>query len=62
MEMTRSQVNIDKVGTMVLDFQDCNNALLMYSLTDDGLNNSIAISRAIPGSARSRHIRPPDLN
>ena len=43
-------VNIDKVGTMVLDFQDCNNALLMYSLTDDGLNNSIAISRAIPGS------------
>ncbi|MFC1695750.1 hypothetical protein ACFL1C_06465 [Pseudomonadota bacterium] len=43
-------VNIDKVGTMVLDFQDCNNALLTYSLTDDGLNNSIAISRAIPGS------------
>ncbi len=43
-------VNTDKVGTMTIDFQDCNNALLTYSLTEEALNNSIAISRAIPGS------------
>ena len=35
---------------MTIDFQDCNNALLTYSLTEEALNNSIAISRAIPGS------------
>lgn len=43
-------VSTDMVGTMAIDFQDCNNALLSYVLTDEGLSNSIAISRAIPGT------------
>jgi hypothetical protein len=43
-------VNTEKVGTMTLDFQDCNNALLSYLLTDESLSNSVAIHRAIPGA------------
>ncbi len=43
-------VSTDKAGTMAIDFQDCSNALLSYELTDEGLANSIAISRAIPGA------------
>ena len=35
---------------MTIDFQDCGNALLVYELTDEGLSNSIAISRVIPGA------------
>jgi hypothetical protein len=38
------------VGTMILDFTDCSNALLTYSLTDDGAEGDIAITRVIPGS------------
>jgi len=36
------------VGTMILDFTDCNNALLTYSLTDNGAEGDIDITRVIP--------------
>ena len=42
-------VNTVKVGTMSLDFSDCSNAQLTYSLTDRGDAGNIAISRVIPG-------------
>jgi hypothetical protein len=38
-----------KVGTMSLDFTDCSNAQLSYSLPDNGAAGDIAISRVIPG-------------
>ena len=38
------------VGTMSIDFTDCNNALLTYSLTDKGAEGDIEITRVIPGS------------
>jgi len=37
-----------KVGTMSLDFTDCSNALLTYSLTDNCAEGDIAITRVIP--------------
>ena len=40
----------DPAGSMNLNFTDCSNALLTYSLTEDGAEGSIAISRAIPGA------------
>jgi len=39
-----------KVGTMSLDFTDCNNAQLTYSLPADSAEGDIAITRVIPGS------------
>jgi len=42
-------VNVGKVGTMTIDFTDCSNAQLTYSLTDDDLAGDMAISRLIPG-------------
>ena len=42
-------VNVGKVGTMTIDFTDCSNALLTYSLTDDDLADDMEISRLIPG-------------
>jgi len=36
------------VGTMNIDFTDCNNALLTYSLTDNGAEGDIDITRVIP--------------
>jgi hypothetical protein len=39
-----------EVGTMTIDFIDCNNARLSYSLTGEGRAGSIQIQRAIPGS------------
>jgi hypothetical protein len=39
----------NKVGTMTIDFTDCSNALLTYSLTDDDLADDMEISRLIPG-------------
>jgi hypothetical protein len=42
-------VEVNKVGTMAIDFTDCSNANLSYSLTDDGLAGDMAISRLIPG-------------
>ena len=41
-------VSTTKVGTMSLDFTDCNHASLTYSLTDDGAEGDIAITRLIP--------------
>ena len=38
-----------KVGTMSLDFTDCSNALLTYSLPAHGAEGDIAITRVIPG-------------
>jgi polyhydroxybutyrate depolymerase len=38
------------VGTMTIDFTDCSHALLTYSLTDEGLEESIQIQRTIPGT------------
>jgi len=40
-----------KLGTMNLDFSDCSNALLTYSLTDDGAEGDVAITRVIPAGA-----------
>ena len=37
------------VGTMSIDFTDCSNALLTYSLPDDGVEGDMAITRVIPG-------------
>jgi hypothetical protein len=42
-------VNPEKVGTMNLDFTDCSNAQLTYSLTDDDLADDMEISRLISG-------------
>jgi len=41
-------INTDKVGTMSIDFRDCSNAKLDYSLTDDGVEGEINITRAVP--------------
>jgi len=42
-------VDTDKVGTMTIDFTDCSNAQLNYSLTDDGVEGDMEITRLIPG-------------
>ena len=42
-------VSVGEVGTMTIDFIDCSNASLTYSLTDDGIDGDMAISRLIPG-------------
>ena len=34
---------------MTIDFTDCSNAQLTYSLTDDGVEGDMEISRLIPG-------------
>ena len=39
-----------KVGTMKLDFTDCSNAQLTYSLPADSAEDDIAFTRVIPGS------------
>jgi cysteine-rich repeat protein len=41
-------VNTAKVGTMSLDFTDCSNALLTYSLPAESAEGDIAITRVIP--------------
>jgi hypothetical protein len=38
------------VGSLAIDFTDCSNALLTYSLNDEVLDGSIDIKRAIPGT------------
>jgi hypothetical protein len=38
------------VGSMTIDFTDCSNALLTYSITDEALAGTINIKRAIPGT------------
>ena len=37
------------VGTMSLDFTDCSNAQLSYSLPANGAEGDLAITRVIPG-------------
>jgi hypothetical protein len=37
-----------KVGTMTIDFEDCNNATLSYSI-DDGVEGGFGITRVVPG-------------
>jgi len=43
-------VNVDRVGTMNIDFTDCSNAQLSYTLIDGDLHNDMTISRLIPGA------------
>lgn len=38
------------VGTMTIDFTDCSNAVLSYSITDETLSGMIDIKRAISGT------------
>jgi len=38
------------VGSMTIDFTDCSNAQLTYSITDEALAGTINIKRAIPGT------------
>jgi hypothetical protein len=46
---TAQVVDLNQVGTMTIDFTDCSNAQLSYTLTDDGIDGDMAISRLIPG-------------
>ena len=39
-----------QVGTMSLDFTDCSNAQLTYSLPAESAAGDIAITRVIPGA------------
>jgi hypothetical protein len=48
-ERTICPVNTTKVGTMSLNFTDCSNAQLSYSLPADPAEGDIAITRVIPG-------------
>ncbi|MCH7507493.1 MAG: hypothetical protein IID60_09345, partial [Proteobacteria bacterium] len=43
------EVNTVKVGAMTINFTDCSNAQLTYSLPADGAEGDIAITRVIPG-------------
>jgi hypothetical protein len=38
------------VGTLTVDFTDCSNAQLTYSITDEDLAGLIDVKRAIPGT------------
>jgi hypothetical protein len=38
------------VGTLSIDFEDCNNAQLSYNLTDDGAQGDIDLTRVIPAA------------
>ena len=42
-------VNVAKVGTMTIDFENCSEAQLSYTLTDDDVAGDMPISRLIPG-------------
>ena len=42
-------ISTTKVGTMIIDFTDCSNAQLTYSLPADSAEGDIAITRVIPG-------------
>lgn len=43
-------VNTGQVGTMSIDFTDCSNARLSYSLFDEGAEGDMTITRLIPGA------------
>jgi hypothetical protein len=38
-----------EVGALSIDFTDCANAVLVYSLPDDGLDGEMALTRVVPG-------------
>ncbi len=38
------------VGSLAVDFTDCENALLTYSLTEENLEGAIDVTRAVPGT------------
>jgi hypothetical protein len=40
----------NEVGTLTVDFTDCSNAQLTYSITDEDLAGLIDVKRAIPGT------------
>jgi hypothetical protein len=42
--------NTVPVGTLSIDFEDCNNAQLSYNLTDDGAQGDIDLTRVIPAA------------
>jgi len=42
--------NTDDAGTMTIDFTDCSNAQLSYSLIEGNLEGNVAIQRAVPGA------------
>jgi hypothetical protein len=42
-------ISTTKVGTMIIDFTDCSNAQLTYSLPADPAEGDIAITRVVPG-------------
>jgi hypothetical protein len=53
--------NLERAGTMDIDFTDCSNAQLVYSVTDENLAGEIAIQRAVPGAeALCEEISGPD--
>ena len=35
---------------MTIDFEDCSNAELVYSITDEDLAGDVLIQRAVPGA------------
>jgi hypothetical protein len=43
------QVQTVEVGALSIDFTDCANAVLVYSLPDDGLDGEMALTRVVPG-------------
>jgi hypothetical protein len=42
-------ISTTEVGTMSLDFTDCSNAQLTYSLPADPAEGDVAITRVVPG-------------
>jgi hypothetical protein len=43
-------VDTIKAGTMSLDFTDCSNALLTYSLPEENAEGDMAVIRVVPGA------------
>jgi len=43
-------VTTEPVGSVAIDFTDCSNALLTYSLSDENVAGAVDIIRAIPGT------------
>ena len=41
-------VTTAKVGAMKIDFSDCSNAQLTYSLTNTGAEGDISVTRVVP--------------
>jgi len=43
-------VSSEQIGTMTIEFNNCNSATLTYELTDESLSGSIDIIRVVPGT------------